>query len=81
MIKLVEKERLEGIWAGDMEDGDVGVIVGCAIDHYVDRVVQRHNNKLIAIGVSINGVWSPISNLPNTFRVRLLEKGETLIVV
>ena len=26
MIKLVDKEPPKGIWVGDMEDGDIGVI-------------------------------------------------------
>ncbi len=79
MIKLVEEEKLKGIWVSDMKDGDVGVIVDCKIDCYVGRIVQRYINVLITIGTS-NGHWSHIFDLPKNFRVRVLEKGETLIV-
>lgn len=85
MIKLVKKEKLEGIWAGDMKDGNVGVIVahpnsGCG---YLGKVVQRYDDDLIVIGMSHGNGWGSIFNaclLSKGFRVRLLEKGEMLVV-
>lgn len=79
MIKLVTEEKPKGIWVGHMNDGDVAVIVGCFITGYLGRIVQRYENNLITIGKSEEH-WEPISRLPDNFCVRLLEKGETLIV-
>ena len=78
MIKLIEKEKPKGVWVGDMKNGDVAIIVNCVINCYVGRIVQRHGNALITIGASLT--WSFTHYLPENFRVRLLEKGETLIV-
>ena len=85
MIKLVDKEPPKGIWVGDMEDGVIGVIVlWNDIDYdYIGVIVQRYNNSLVII--SMDDGWSNCFNnstcdLPNKCRVRLLEKGETLIV-
>ena len=79
MIELVKKEKLKGIWVGDMKDGDVGVIVAWPpMSCYLDKIVQRHKNKLINIGNS--DWWHSCCVIPKNCRVRLLEKGETLIV-
>ena len=83
MIELVKKDKPKGIWVGGMKDGDVGVIVAWTTDRYINYVIQRHHNGLIAIGR--RETWSCIWSgdrcvLSSNFRVRLLEKGETLIV-
>jgi len=79
MIKLVKKDRPEGIWIGDMEDGDVGVIVSWLGGHYLGTIVQRYHTDLIILGKSDN--WKDVLNASKNYRVRLLEKGETLVVV
>lgn len=79
MIKLVKKGELRGIWVGDMKERDVGVIVNCACEDYLDTIVQRHKDSIIGIGSIYK--WACVSILPRSFRVRLLEKGETLIVI
>lgn len=80
MIELVKKEEVKGIWASNMKGGDVGVIVGHSNAEYLGRIVQRYNRSLITVGTPCF-TWSSIFSLCNDFRVRLLEKGETLIVV
>lgn len=79
MIELVKKERPERIWVGSMEDGDVGVIVSHMSSYYLGRIVQKHGDSLVSIGMQHNHGWNPIRTSPD-FRVRLLEKGEMLIV-
>ncbi len=79
MIELVKQEKSKGIWIGDMKDGDIGVVVSCLLECYLGRIVQRHYDKLITIGMA-HQYWAFISKLPSDFRVRLLEKGDTLIV-
>lgn len=85
MLKLVENEKLKGIWIGDMNDGDVAVITEWScVSIYLGRIVQRHGNKLITIGMPHNNSWIDAfknNSLSVNCRVRLLEKGETLIVV
>jgi len=86
VIELVEKDKLKGIWAGDMEDGDVGMIVAWAYNMYIDRVVQRYQNSLIAIGIPSDFAWPRVwsddkCKLSSDCRVQLLEKGEMLVVV
>lgn len=78
MIELVKKERSEGIWAGDMKYGDVGVIVACIHSAYLGQIVQRHRNQLITIGQHC--VWSNIEEINNSCHVRLLKKDEMLVV-
>jgi len=86
MIKLVKKEELEGIWAGDMKDGDVAEIVAWSTTKYIGDIVQRYGCFLIAIGYAHG--WGRVFGydhkrciLSDGCRVRLLKEGETLIVV
>jgi hypothetical protein len=86
MVELVKKEEPAGIWVGDMMDGDIGVIVEWNNSLlYLGRIVQRYGDDLVAIGLSSGGGWSESLSrpcrLPSSCRVRLLEKGEMLIVV
>ena len=78
MIELVKKESPEGIWVGDMKDGDIGVIVNWEVSGYSGLIVQRRDNDLIIIG-DTDG-WSVVTNVSKNCRVRLLKKGEILIV-
>jgi len=85
MIKLAEKDRPKGIWVGDMKDGDIGVIVAWMYNMYIGHVVQRYQNSLIAIGMTSDSAWhrmwlSDECALSSGCRVRLLEKGEMLVV-
>jgi hypothetical protein len=79
----IVKEEPKGIWIGDMEDGDVAVIVDHPEINYLDRIIQRHDHRFITVGTprfTWSSIFTPSSNRDN-FRVRLLEKGETLVVV
>ena len=83
MIEL-EKEKPEGIWVGDMKDGDVAVIVSWAFGGYAGRIVQRYGLHLISLGMDYNKGWRDLWSYPSSIsknnRVRLLEKGEKLVV-
>jgi len=81
MLKLVN-EKHEGAHVLKMEDGDVAVIVSWPYNGCVGRVVQRYENTLISLGLDSDHSWrtlfSPI--VSGKCRVRILEKGETLVV-
>jgi hypothetical protein len=84
MIKLVKKEKPKGIWVGDMKDGDVGIIVDWTVAMCLDEIVQRYHNNLVGVGMSGGNGWSNLfinDDLSTNCRVRLLEKGDILIVV
>ena len=80
MIELVKKESPEGIWVGDMKDGDVGVIVNWSLSGYSNIIVQLHNDSLIMVGQPADHRWTNVPFLDKSCRVRLLEKGEMLVV-
>jgi hypothetical protein len=83
MIKLLKEEKPEGIWAGDMKDGDIGVIVASPAKNCIGRIVQRCNDSLIFLGYKEYHHWYDTFGqdiFADGFRVRLLEKGEKLIV-
>ena len=79
-IKLLKEEPIEGIPVWEMKDGEIGVIVAWGYAGYIGRVVQRCKSVLINIGMESNRVWDDIDNLPPTCRVRVLEKGEKLVI-
>jgi len=58
VIELVEKDKPKGIWTGDMEDGDVGVIVSWLCGTHLGRIVQRYKNNLVSIGRPSGNGWS-----------------------
>ena len=79
-VELLEKEPIEGIPVSMMKDGVIGVIVAWGFAEYIGRVVQRHGNTLISIGMESNCVWDDIDSLSPDCRVRVLEKGEKLVI-
>lgn len=66
----------------DMGDGQIGVIVHSPARSNVGRIVQRHNDTLIAIGKPPSWSWEGLMarNGMQGTRVRILEEGETLVV-
>jgi hypothetical protein len=62
--------------AKEMKDGQIGVVVGSD-----NIVVQAYYGSLVRIGESGGKGWSRRNNLTPSFVVRLLEPGETIIVV
>jgi len=85
MLELVKKENTEGIWVGNMKDGDIGVIIEWgSIIYCLGRIVQRYGNDLISIGMPSGDSWrvlTPSRELSSNCRVRLLKKDEVLVVV
>ncbi len=86
MLNLVRQQE-SSIPVMEMKDGDIAVIVNWSTDSYkyVDRIVQRHESTLLTVGANYGKAWGPVfsdgrESLPDTCRVRILEKGETLEV-
>jgi hypothetical protein len=89
MLKLANK-TINGVSVSEMKDGDVAVIVGWGngVTYvgsvvYAGRVVQRYGNNLITLGANEGKSWSNFFDCilsPDENRVRILEKGETLVV-
>ena len=67
-----------------MRDGDVAVITfwSASPEQYIGKIVQRYGNTLITLGNDSGCSWTGIFSGTDVFqcRVRILEKGETLIV-
>ena len=85
MLKLKPEIIDETICVSDMKDGDVAIItnwIACR-DLYVGRIVQRYQNFLLTVGASsINGWGEYFSSTHDKSgcKVRLLKKGDTLVV-
>jgi hypothetical protein len=80
MIELLKEEPPQGIHVSEMKDGDVAVIVAWEPDKYLGQVVQRYENALIRVGMEHRFGWGNINCLSPACRVRVLEKGEKLVV-
>ena len=84
MLKLQEGYSKDTICVDDMQDGDVGIIKAWASSGYVGRIVQRHANDLVTLGIRSGEGWRGMFNAGKSrneaCRVRLLKEGETLIV-
>lgn len=71
-------KKSETIPAYQMKDGQIGAI---ADGHLAGRIVQRYDDKLIAIGEDSGQAYpNAISSKSEEFKVRLLEEGETICV-
>lgn len=81
MLKLVNPEKPKDIQVGDMQDGDIAVITQWNAGQYIGRVVQRYGDYLISVGALMGHGWGKMfpADWPEC-RVRVLEKGETLVV-
>ena len=79
-VELLKEEPIEGILVSEMKDGDVGVIVVWEPTEYIGRIVQRHEDELISIGKAYKYRWNAIYRLPSACRVRVLKKGEKLVI-
>jgi len=83
MLQLV-KNKPNGIPVCDMNDGDIAVIVAWTQAEYVGHIVQRCGNALITLGKPEGHRWSDCfrpGDLIPSCRVRILGKGEMLVVV
>jgi hypothetical protein len=78
-MKLQNEVKL-GIPVREMSDGQIGIIVSWSgFGNYVGRIVQRYGDTLISLQKPSGNSWSQIT-LEDDCRVRILQKGETLII-
>lgn len=77
MLK-VNKSRERIIKAKDLKSGQLAVITEDFSD-YKGRIVQKHGDHLIAIGLPPGCSWSAGAETVS-LEVRILEEGETLTV-
>lgn len=81
-VRLVEKPVDKSVPLAEMKDGDMGIITNWTYDSAVGTIVQRYKDALISVGKVSGNSWSGIfpdnDSLP--CRIRILEKGETLII-
>jgi len=81
MIKLQTPEIDKTILVYHMQDGQIAVITRWKDSSYIGTIVQRFDNKLIALGQGCGIAWSTIlKEADANFRVRILEAGETLVI-
>lgn len=65
----------------DMKDGQIAIITDWAADQrYRNTIVQRYENRLIALGKKSGQSWTNINTIDGEHKVRLLEIGETIVV-
>lgn len=74
-MKLQAKQN--SIPSNMMLDGQVGEIVESAGGIHNGKLVQRFGESLVHLQNSSANGWSII---PDTFKIRILQKGETLII-
>jgi hypothetical protein len=75
--KLVKSKQVDKVLMRDLKDGQIAVIIDEC--HYTGRLVQRHYDKGIAIGLPEGSSWSDITM--NTLEVRVLETGELIEII
>jgi hypothetical protein len=69
-----------------MVDGDVAIITAWTKPNpeYVGRIVQRCGDILLTLGGDSSKTWDSIFNASRSYlfdcRIRILQKGETIIV-
>lgn len=66
-----------------MKDGEIGIIVRYGnMQDYIGRIVQRHENDLINIGMHSGNSWLKyfvdIEDDPMRYAVRLLVRGDKI---
>lgn len=77
-MKLQNEPKFD-IKASDMKDGQIGIITSWSLKPYIGRIVQRSNNMLIALQKPYGDCFNSIVD-DETCRVRILQKGEILII-
>ena len=80
MLRLASN-KTNKVCVSEMKDGDIAVITNWKCKSYIGRVVQRYRDFLICVGTDSGHGWGEF--FPNTSspgHVRILEKGETLVV-
>lgn len=72
--KLVQPNTVS---AKDMADGEIGIIVKCSYDSYLNQIVQAYENRLIALGEKCGKSWSNRELISDLY-VQILPKGTLL---
>lgn len=81
-VKL-ESSSTKSIYVLDMKDGQIAEIVSWSSSYkHIGRIVQRYKNNLICIGLQNESGWTDVffAELPKECRVRILEKGEKIVI-
>ena len=73
--KLLNKNNRTLTIAGELEDGQIAVMVNNA---YAGKIVQRYGDNLVVIGKKTEHGWSDCNG--NTLTVRVLDDGELIEV-
>lgn len=73
----LQKDESNIISVCDMEDGEIGEIVQSTCGVQDGKLVQRYGNTLVQLQKSSGHGWSSI---PSSLKVRILQKGEVLII-
>jgi hypothetical protein len=76
-MKLQEKLDSNIKNASNMFDGEVGIIINSAMSKYNGRIVQKYGDALVCLQSSYGDSWV---KAPETLKVRILQKGEVLII-
>ena len=80
-VRLVEILIDKSIPVSEMKDGEIGTITKWTYKNAVGTIVQRYNDILVTVGRPSGCSWPSI--FPNgdiNCRIRILEKGDTLII-
>jgi len=77
-MKLQNQIQLD-IPVSEMQDGQIGVITSWLHENYVGRIIQRHNDRLVTLQRKYLESFSAITDSEKC-RVRILQKGEVLII-
>lgn len=89
MHKLsIKRANIDIISIFDMEDGQIGEIVtwGGGKSEYSGRIIQRHSEKLISLGLPSGKSWPHLLHSDynraekQNYLVRLLQPGDSIVV-
>lgn len=80
-MQAILKAKENVICASKLKSGQLAVVINCNIGCYIGRIVQPHRDTLITIGGEDGNCWDDYTrNLNENFIVRILEKGEEIVV-
>lgn len=83
MILKLKNKKPKDISVHDMKDGEIAVITLWPCRSYIGDIVQRLGKELILLGKGRESSWPDVfedNRRWEDYRVRVLEKGEELVV-
>ena len=82
MLELQNRPFDGTVNAGTLVEGQVAVIVSWNNEDHIGKIVQRFRDSLIHLGGQPGSSFTTFfeSRTPDTYRVRILKPGETLVV-